>query len=66
MMSSQKRYLVISATVFAVVAIAHLTRAIQGWPITISTWSVPLDLSWLGAIAAGALSAWGILLLRGR
>jgi hypothetical protein len=63
MMTSRQRYLVISGTVFAVVALAHLTRAIEGWPITIGPWSVPLNLSWLGAIATGALSAWAILLL---
>ena len=66
MMTSQQRYLVISATVFAVVAIAHLIRAINAWPITIGQWNVPVELSWLGAIAAGALSLWAILLLRER
>ena len=65
-MSSLQRYLVITAAVFAVVAIAHLTRALEAWPITIGPWSVPVELSWLGAIAAGALSAWAILLLRER
>jgi hypothetical protein len=66
MMTSQQRYLVISASVFAVVAVAHLTRAIERWPITIGSWSVPVELSWLGAIATGALSLWSILLLRDR
>ena len=66
MMSSRQRYLVISATVFAVVAIAHLVRALQQWPIVIGPWNVPVELSWLGAIATGALSLWAILLLRDR
>jgi len=66
MMTSRQRYLVISASVFAVVASAHLVRAVQGWPITIGPWNVPVELSWLGAIATGALSAWAILLLRER
>ena len=66
MMTSQQRYLVISASVFAVVAIAHVTRAIEQWPIMIGPWSVPVELSWLGAIASGALSLWSILLLRDR
>jgi len=66
MMTSQQRYLVISASVFAVVAATHLTRAIERWPITIGSWSVPVELSWLGAIATGALSLWSILLLRDR
>lgn len=63
MMTSRQRYLVISASVFAVVAAAHLVRAIKAWPLVIGPWNVPVDLSWLGAIAAGALSAWAILLL---
>jgi hypothetical protein len=66
MMTSQQRYLAISASVFAVVAVAHLVRAIEGWPITIGPWDVPVDVSWLGAIATGALCAWAILLLRER
>jgi hypothetical protein len=66
MMTSGQRYLVISASVFAVVAIAHVTRAIEQWPITVGPWSIPVELSWLAAVAAGALSLWSILLLRDR
>lgn len=66
MMTSRQRYLVISATVFAIVATAHLIRALEQWPITIGPWNVPVDLSWLAAIATGALSLWAILLLRDR
>ena len=66
MMTSRQRYLVISATVFAIVALAHLVRAIQQWPITIGPWNVPVELSWLAAIATGALSLWATLLLRER
>ena len=66
MMSSRQRYLVISATVFAMVAAAHLVRAIKQWPITIGPWGVPVELSWLAAVASGALSAWAILLSRDR
>jgi len=65
-MAKLRNYLIISATVFAVVALAHLIRVLQQWPITIGPWSVPVDLSWLGAIAAAALSLWAILLLRNR
>ena len=66
MMTSRQRYLVISATVFAFVAGAHLVRAIKAWPITIGPWNVPVDVSWLGAIATAALSLWAVLLLRDR
>jgi hypothetical protein len=65
-MAKLGNYLILSATVFAVVAIAHLIRAIQRWPILVGRWSVPVELSWLAAIVAGALSLWAILLLRER
>jgi len=65
-MAKLGNYLILSATVFAVVAIAHLIRAIQRWPILIGPWSVPVELSWLAAIVAGALSLWAVLLLRDR
>lgn len=65
-MAKLENYLILSATVFAVVAIAHLIRAIQQWPILIGPWSVPVELSWLAAIGAGALSVWAMLLVRGR
>lgn len=65
-MAKLRNYLIVSAAVFAVVALAHLIRAIEHWPITIGPWNVPVDVSWLGAIATGSLSTWSILLLRER
>jgi len=58
------RYLTISSTVFAVVAVAHIARAIAQWPIQIGPVAVPLELSWPAGIVAGALSLWGFLQLR--
>ena len=63
-MSQTNRYLMISATIFAVVAIAHLVRAIQQWPIAIGPWTVPVGVSWIGALLAAALCAWAVSLLR--
>jgi hypothetical protein len=65
-MSKLKNYLIVSATVFAVVAVAHLVRALEQWPVVIGSSPVPVGVSWLGAIATGALSGWAILLLRDR
>lgn len=65
-MTNPKSYLTVSATLFAAVALAHLVRAIAGWPIAIGQWSVPLELSWLAAAATAALCAWAIALLRAR
>jgi hypothetical protein len=63
-MTQTDRYLTISATVFVVVALAHLVRAIAQWSITIGPWSVPVALSWVAALATAGLSAWGFFLLR--
>ncbi len=63
-MTSLSRYLTISATVFAVVAVAHIARAIAQWPIQIGPTTVPIELSWPAGIVAGALSLWGFLHLR--
>jgi len=63
-MTSLSRYLTISATVFAVVALAHLARALAQWPVQIGPIAVPLELSWPAAVIAGALSIWGFLHLR--
>lgn len=63
-MTSLSRYLTISATVFAVVSVAHIARAIEQWPLQVGPIAVPVDLSWAAGIATAALSAWGFLHLR--
>ena len=63
-MSSLKTFLTLSSAIFAFIALAHLARAIAQWPIAIGAWTVPVSLSWLGAIAAAAISAWAFSLAR--
>jgi hypothetical protein len=65
-MTQTDRYLTISAAVFAVVALAHVVRAIEQWNITIGPWSVPVTLSWVAAVVTAGLSAWAFSLLRQR
>jgi len=59
---NQKTYFVVCATVFLLVAAAHLTRLIVGWDITIAGWTAPHWISVPGLIVPGALSAWGFVL----
>lgn len=59
-------YLLVSALVFAGVALAHVLRALNALPLTFGTWPVPLWLSWLAAIVTAGLSAWAFALLRHR
>ena len=57
---SGKTYFTIAGLVFAVVAVGHLLRVIMALPVTIGNWTVPMWLSWVGFIAAGALSYLGL------
>lgn len=65
-MTGTDRYLTISGTAFAVVALAHVVRALEQWAIVIGPWGVPIGLSWIAAGGAAALSIWAFALLRGR
>jgi uncharacterized integral membrane protein len=59
-----RTYLRVSATVFGIVCVAHVVRAVQGWPLTAGPVDVPLWVSWLGAAVTGILSAFGARLSR--
>ena len=59
-----KQYLTAAGVIFAVVALAHLLRAVMNWPIVIAGWIVPMWLSWLAFVIAGALGAFGLSLAK--
>ena len=56
---NRQTYMALTATVFAVVAIAHLLRIILGWQVEIGGLSIPFWLSWLAVLVAGALAYFG-------
>ena len=58
----ENKYLVVSGTVFCLVALLHLARLFFGWQVQVGTWVVPLWQSWCGLIVAGALSGWAFRL----
>ncbi len=60
----RKTYLTLAGAIFALVSLAHLLRAVMGWPVVIAGWAVPMWLSWLGFAAAGALGYLGLSLAR--
>jgi hypothetical protein len=60
----RKQYLMVAGAIFAVIALAHLLRAVMNWPIVIAGWIVPMWLSWLGFVIAGALSWFGLTLAK--
>ena len=59
---SRRAYLLTSAVIFSLVAFLHLARIVFGWSVVIGDWSVPMWLSWVGLIVAGALAYSGFSL----
>ena len=57
---NHRTYCGVSATLFSVVALAHLTRLLNDWSVEIDTMTVPMLASWLGLIIPGSLAIWGI------
>lgn len=59
-----KSYIAISAIIFAVVAIGHLVRIVQGWQVQLGDWGVAMSVSWAALVVSAALAVWGAVLLR--
>lgn len=51
-----RSYLVTSGSLFGVVALLHLLRVVNGWPVVVGPWSIPMWVSWLGTIVPAVLS----------
>lgn len=59
---NSRLYVAVSGSVFAVVAILHLLRVVNGWEVMVGPWSAPMAVSWCGAVVAAALSVWALRL----
>ena len=59
-----RAYLMVTRTLFALIALFHLTRMLAHWSAAIGEWAVPLWVSALGFVVAGALSVWSAQLSR--
>ena len=57
-------YPTISATIFGLVSLAHLSRIVFGWPLEIGHALVPSWYSIVGLAASAALCAWGVATAR--
>jgi hypothetical protein len=54
-----------AGTLFGIVALAHVWRIATGAPVTIGAMSVPMAVSWIGALVTAALAVWGWRSARG-
>jgi hypothetical protein len=59
-----KSYIAISSIIFALVAIGHLVRIVQGWQVQLGDIGVAMSLSWIALVVSAALVGWGATLLR--
>ena len=59
-----KTYANVSATIFVLVAIAHLLRVLFGWEVRIGDLDIPQWVSWLGLAVAAVLAYSGFSLRR--
>ena len=54
-----KSYCGVSAMLFSVVALVHMTRLISGWMIQVEDMAIPMLVSWIGMVGPGILAVWG-------
>jgi hypothetical protein len=57
-------YAVITALIFALVAIMHGWRIYEGWTVQIGPHSISMTVSWVALVIAALLAIWGFALLR--
>ena len=55
----QRTYNTLTAALFLIIAVAHLLRIIFGWPAQIGGLDIPVWVSWLALVVAGALAYFG-------
>jgi len=54
-----KLYVRVTATLLAIVALAHVTRLVNGWPVEVNGVVIPMAVSWMGTLVPGGLAVWG-------
>jgi len=56
-------YAIVSALIFAVVAIAHMVRLVKGWNVAIGPYNVSMNVSWMALVVAALIAIWGLMQL---
>ena len=57
-------YALITALIFALVAIMHGYRIYEGWAVQIGPHSISMTVSWVALVVAVLMAIWGFALLR--
>ena len=61
---STKGYVATSALIFVLVALGHIAKLFQQWPVSVGPFGVPMSISWMGLLVAAVLAVWGATVLR--
>jgi hypothetical protein len=56
---NRKTFCTVAGIIFTLVALFHLIRIFEDWPLIIGDWSVPKSVSWVALIVAGGLALLG-------
>ena len=57
-----RAYLMISGSIFGVVAVLHVLRLVNHWPFQLGPWALPLWASWFGVVVSASLCLWAFRL----
>ena len=53
------RYELVSGVFFTLLALVQLTRTVLGWPVQVAGIEIPIWVSVIACLIAGALAVWG-------
>jgi hypothetical protein len=56
-------YAVISALIFALVAVGHIVRLISRWTVQIGPYNVSMNVSWVALVVSALIAIWGFMQL---
>jgi hypothetical protein len=56
-------YVLISALIFALVAVGHVVRIINRWTIQVGPYNVSMNLSWAALVVSALIAIWGFIQL---
>ena len=60
----QGTFLLVTSSIFALIALLHAVRLIYGWSVAVGEWTVPVWVSAVGLLIAGYLAFQGFFLKR--
>ena len=53
-----KNYCIVSGVFFALVALAHLVRVVEGMTVQVEVYLIPMWVSWIAIVVPAALAVW--------